>query len=93
MTPIDPVDRARIATGFMRFVSRERLEIAVPKDDLKLAIAYTDTWLDNNAASYNSGLPATVKAMSPAFKALLLAIVAIAKFSLNKLILFVGGID
>jgi hypothetical protein len=52
---LDETNRARVAAQAMR----EALG-SVPsclKADLRAAVDATDTWVDNNAASYNSALP------------------------------------
>lgn len=90
MANLTPSERQAVGRGLMRFVSTNRIETAVTKPDIITAITYTDQWLESNAASFNSGLPASVKAMPSAFKAMLLAVVALAKFSMTFLVKLIG---
>jgi hypothetical protein len=61
MAQLSSDDRARIWRGLMRYWSSLRQIIGMRKSDLLAAINATDTWIDDNAASYNNALPTTAK--------------------------------
>lgn len=62
----------------MRYWSNLRETVAVLNPDLLEAVTATDTWIDNNAANYNSALPATARAnLTAAQKTLLFCAVAL----------------
>lgn len=54
MAALPDLDRNRIWRHFMR---RNTEGCAFTKDELRAAVDATDTWIDNNAGSYNSALP------------------------------------
>lgn len=54
MAVLPDLDRNRIWRYFMR---RNTDGCAFTKDDLRAAVDATDSWIDSNAASYNSALP------------------------------------
>jgi len=55
--------------------------ITLTKTELKQAITDTNTWIDNNQASYNSALAVNVRTtLSTAQKALLFELVATKKY-------------
>lgn len=55
MAALPEQDRERIWRWFMR---RNTENCGFTKDQLKAAVDATDTWIDSNAASFNSALPA-----------------------------------
>jgi len=56
--------------------------ITLTKTDIKQAITDTNTWIDNNAASYNSALALNVRStLTSTQKSLLFAYVALKKYS------------
>ena len=56
--------------------------VTLTKSDIKTAITATNTWIDNNAASYNSALAANVQSsLTSAQKSVLFAYVALKKYS------------
>lgn len=50
-------DRADITAGVQRDLSRIRESLGLTKAELRDAVNATDTWINNNAASYNAALP------------------------------------
>ena len=50
-------DRQRVATGLMRYWSHIWESLAVDKAELLAAVVATDTWIEDNQASYNTALP------------------------------------
>jgi hypothetical protein len=55
------------------------------KADLRAAVDATDTWIDNNAASYNSALPAAFRTTATATqKTLLFCYVAMRRHGLLR---------
>lgn len=65
----------------MRYWSKQRSGLAITKSDLLAAVTAADTWIDANAASFNTALPVAFRNnASNGQKALLLAVVALARF-------------
>lgn len=56
MAQLDATDRLRIQRGLMRYWSNIRELVAGSKDELLTTIGETDTWINDNAASFNSAL-------------------------------------
>lgn len=86
--------QAQISNGLQRHWSRlfERLGINSPQ--LLAAVAATDTWIDNNAASYNSALPVAFRAGATLEqKTLLFCAVALARVSIALLRATFGEVD
>jgi hypothetical protein len=54
-------DRFDLWAAFMREASDERTPIALTKPQLRAAVDAADAWVDDNAASYNSALPAAAR--------------------------------
>ena len=55
--------------------------VTITKTDIKNAITDINTWIDNNAASFNSAINATARAgLTTSQKAYLLAIIALKKY-------------
>lgn len=61
MAILSETDRARIWRGLMRYWSGLREGIDLTKPDLRSAVDATDTWINNNQASFNSSLPASAQ--------------------------------
>lgn len=69
---------------FLRDLSAVREALACLKAEGRAAFDAADQWASDNAASYNSALPAAFRtAATPAEKARLLAAVLIARFQLG----------
>lgn len=56
MAVLDETNRARVMAQLMRQVEFGTLG-AVSKPDLRAAVDATDSWIDANAASFNTALP------------------------------------
>lgn len=79
-TLLDAVRRA-VWADFMQVISRESDPIAITKDNLRAAIDAADTWVDANAASFNSALPVAARnGLTPKQKARLLVFVVARRF-------------
>lgn len=78
MAVLSDTAREQLWRGLMRYWSQAREVIAVlTKSDLRAAINATDTWIDDNAASFNSALPTTARNnLTSAQKTLLFCVVA-----------------
>lgn len=62
MAELSNEDRQRILRGLMRYWSNLREQIVdVSKGDLLAAVVATDTWIDDNQASYNAALPSAAQ--------------------------------
>ena len=57
MAILSEADRARIWRGLQRYWSRHFEAVAITKPELLAAVQATDTWIDNNQASFNAALP------------------------------------
>ena len=62
MAVLTNADRLELWAEFMRYSSNIREEIGLDKAELRAAVDATDTWIDNNQASFNNALPAAAKA-------------------------------
>lgn len=60
MAVLDSINRARITAQVMRAAGLGPLA-GMTKTDLRAAVDATDTWIDNNAAAYNTALPLTAR--------------------------------
>jgi len=69
-------DRARTSIAFQRSCSTLGLGLDLTKPQLRAAVDAVDAWCEDNATSYNQGLPAAARnALTAAEKSLLLAYV------------------
>jgi len=86
MATLPNADQLRIKRGLSRWWSAlwERLDLN--EADLSAAIAATDTWIDNNVASYNAALPVAARTNLTALqKTLLFVAVALMRHDINLL--------
>lgn len=83
MAVLSDTAREQVWRGLMRYWSGVREGVAVvTKTDLRAAIDATDTWIDDNAASFNSALPAAARTnLTSAQKTLLFCAVACMRVS------------
>lgn len=82
MAVLSDTDRLRIWRGLMRFWSKSGESCGITKVDFRAAVDAADSWLDTNAASYNSALPAAARtSFTVEQKAMLLAVVALMRRS------------
>lgn len=88
-------DRLRIRNGLMRFWSGALETVnGITKADLKAAVDAADSWVDANAASYNTALPATFRTnASNSQKSLLLVAVVLMRFNIDLLKRVFGEVD
>mgnify|MGYP000393784282 CR=1 FL=1 len=95
MAALSTQDRQRVWRGMMRFWSGQRTSVAgITKADLQAAVNAADDWADQNAASFNSALPATFRNNATSGqKALLLAVVVLARYDVASLRAILGEVD
>ena len=61
MAELLEIDRAYIHKLFMSEESKLRETMSVSKSELRAAIDATDTWIEDNQASFNQALPITAR--------------------------------
>jgi len=94
MAVLPDVDRKRVWRGLSRWWSNVREPFALTKVDLQAAIAATDTWIDNNQASFNSALPVAARNnMTQTQKTLLFCAVALMRQGIGYLKFIFGEVD
>jgi hypothetical protein len=82
MAVLSDTDRWRTTAQLMRSAIGA---LSVTKADLRAAVDATDTWIDNNQASYNTALPAAFKnSATLAQKTLLFCYVAMRRAGLLR---------
>lgn len=95
MAVLSTTVRQQLWRGLMRFWS-QRLEAVsgLTKTDLQAAVNAADDWADANAASFNSALPTTFRNnATSAQKALLLAVVVLARYGAASIRAILGEVD
>ncbi len=95
MAALSNAVRLRLWRGLMRFWSATLATLAgCTKADLQAAVNAADDWADQNAASFNSALPATFRNNATSGqKALLLAVVVLARYDVASLRAILGEVD
>ena len=96
MATLSTEDHQRISNGLQRYWSRihESNVGSLNKSDYLNAINATDTWIDNNQASFNSALPAAAQSnMTTAQKTFLFCVVAAMRVGVGFLRNLVGEVD
>jgi hypothetical protein len=95
MAVLSDTERLRVWRGLMRYWSALREALgALTKADLRAAVDAADGWLDTNAASFNSAIPQPARGqLTTAQKALLLAVVALARHDPARLRDILGEVD
>lgn len=94
MPELSDTDRARIWRGLMRWWSNVRQTILLSKDELQAAVDATDTWIDDNQASYNSALPQAARDnLTLIQKTFLFCTVALARAGIGILRRLLGEVD
>lgn len=94
MAVLNDTDRQRISTGLQRYWSRLFEEILGIEADLLAAVNATDTWIDNNQASYNSALPSAAQInLTATQKILLFCVVAAMRVNVKFAKRLVGEVD
>lgn len=95
MAVLSTAIRQQLWRGLMRYWSGQQEGVAViTKADLQAAVNAADDWADTNAAAYNTALPAAFRtnATQPQ-KALLLAMVVLARFNPGAVRALLGEVD
>lgn len=78
MAVLPDADRFTAWAALMRRLSAARSQITISKADLRDAVNAADAWASDNAASYNQALPQAARdELTPAQKALLLAVISL----------------
>lgn len=81
MAVLSQAERDRVRRWFMRAASQAAEPLNVSKAQLTAAVDAADQWADDNAAAYNSALPAAFRNNATASqKALLLAYVILRRY-------------
>lgn len=94
MAELPSADRARIWRGLMRWWSNLREACGISKAELQAAVDATDTWIENNQASYNDALPAQARTgLTAAQKTVLFCGVALARVDIPLLRRVFGEVD
>lgn len=97
MAVLSENDRLKIWRGIMRYGSKpdtRQIWDGMTKTDLRAAVDAADSWADSNAASFNSALPATFRTnANNSQKALLLALVVLARYNPAAVRKIVGDVD
>lgn len=84
MAALDETNRARVAAQSMRAAGLGALT-GLTKADLRAAVDATDTWVDSNAAAYNTAIPQPARgALTTQQKTLLLCFVAMRRAGLFR---------
>jgi hypothetical protein len=95
MAVLSDTIRTQVWRGLMRYWSAQLETVSgINKTALRAAVDAADDWADTNASSYNSALPATFRTNATAGqKALLLAIVVLARYSSSIIRTILGEVD
>lgn len=84
MAALSDTEREALAAAMMRELSAEFAPIPILKAQVRAAIDAVDAWIEANAASFNSALPAAARNnLTPAQKARLLTLVARRRFEVS----------
>ena len=95
MAVLSDTIRAQVWRGLMRYWSAQ-IEVigGITKADLQAAVNAADDWANTNATSFNTALPTAFKTNATAGqKALLLAVVCLARFDVPTLRQLLGEVD
>jgi hypothetical protein len=94
MAELSTADRQRIWRGIQRYASGLNQAVALNKAEIQAAVNAADTWINDNAASFNSSLPAAAQSgLTAAQKTLLFCAVALARVSISFLRRIFGEVD
>lgn len=95
MAVLPTIDLARIYKGLMRYWSQLREPITtIGKVNIYDAVVAADAWVDGNAASYNSALPAPFRNNATLEqKSLLLAAIILMRFNIQLLKKVFGEVE
>lgn len=92
MAELSTADRQRIWRGLMRYWSNLWEMVDASKAELQTTVNETDTWIDDNQASYNSGLTYAAN-FTTAQKTLIFCCVAAMRVSLVFARRLLGEVD
>lgn len=77
-------ERANVWADLMRRLSQAGESVALTKPQLRAAVDAADTWTDENAAAFNSSLPAAARNnLTAKQKAMLLAYVILKRYEVS----------
>ena len=94
MAALSAADKSRIATGLQRHWSAVWESMPLSKAQLAAAIDATDTWIDTNAATYNSALPTAARnGLTAGQKTFVFCVVAAMRVSATWAKRLVGEVD
>jgi hypothetical protein len=97
MAVLSEDDRLKIWRGIMRYGSKpdtRQIWDGLTKPDLRAAVDAADNWADANAASFNAALPIPFRTNATSGqKALLLALVVLARYNPSVIRTVVGDVD
>lgn len=95
MAVLSTTDRQRLWRGLMRYWSATLSALpGCTKTDILAAVSAADDWIETNAASYNTALPALFRSNATlGQKAFLLACVALARGNITLLRSILGEVD
>jgi len=95
MAELSTEDRQRIWRGLMRYWSNLRTALGtLSKSDIQAAVNATDTWIDDNQASFNTALPQVARdEFTQMQKTLLFCAVALARVGIPVLRRLLGEVD
>lgn len=84
MAVLSAAERATVTAYLMQQVSSNSETVAITKDVLRAAIDAADSWVDANAASFNSALPAQARTgLTVSQKSRILAWVVLRRFEVS----------
>lgn len=92
MAELSTEDRGRIWRGFMRSKLPEKGTAGYLKSELLTTVNETDTWVNDNQASFNSSLTYAGK-FTTMDKSLILCAVVLARVSIDVLRMVFGRVD
>lgn len=81
MAVLNETDRADVWRMYMKILSRESQTTNLTKQELRAAVDAIDTWVENNAASFNTAIPQPARgSLTARQKAQLLTYVVMRRF-------------
>lgn len=94
MATLSTEDRQKVSKGLQRYWSRLFEGMDFNSIELLAAVNATDTWIDDNQASFNSALPAVAQSnMTLSQKTILFCVVAAMRIGVGFLRNLVGEVD
>jgi len=94
MAVLPLADRQKIWRGLMRYWSAHSEGIGIQKADLLSAVTDIDAFLENNSTAINNAFPLPARtALTTEQKAILVAVVALARWNPGFLTNILGSVD